>query len=127
MTDKPVNMRRVVQFLRLRDSLTPQEQATVDFIGGLSDAEAQVLMDWLRPQPQKKSGKKAAGEGGKSKHASSLQQQIQGTATGKPHLGEGPVCGICAHTEDYEDHFKPSPHYHEFQPPATTAASGGGG
>lgn len=40
---------------------------------------------------------------------------------GKPHLREGPVCTICYHTEDYEDHSRPSPHYHPFEPPVAAA------
>jgi hypothetical protein len=59
---------------------------------------------------------------GKSARAVSLAEQIKG-ATGKPHLGDGPVCGVCSHTEDYADHLQPSPHYHEFQPPRQQAAA----
>lgn len=61
----------------------------------------------------------------RSRRAASLAEQIKSTSKPAPHLGEGPVCQVCAHTEDYEDHAQPSPHYHEFQPPKSNAASGG--
>lgn len=122
-----MNLRNVLRAYSLLRQLSDEESALLQTLRLTNETERALLVETLSDKPQKKSSKKSAGKGGKSRHASSLQQQIQGTATGKPHLGEGPVCGICAHTEDYEDHFKPSPHYHEFQPPATTAASGGGG
>lgn len=57
--------------------------------------------------------------GSKSPRAASLATAIQGTA--KPQPASGPLCAICAHEEDYEDHAQPSPHYHPFAPPAPTA------
>lgn len=59
----------------------------------------------------------------KSQRAASLAEQIK--STGKPHLGEGPVCTICSHTEDYEDHAQPSPHYHPFAPPCSARSAAG--
>lgn len=32
-----------------------------------------------------------------------------------------PLCGTCGNAEDYQDHFQPSPDYHEFEAPTVKA------
>jgi hypothetical protein len=86
-----------------------------------SKEEYDLFLDLLLPEPEtpvKRQKRKPRG-GGKSKRAAGLAEKIANTQ--KPHLGDGPVCTVCAHTEDYEDHAQPSPHYHPFAPPASDA------
>jgi hypothetical protein len=97
----------------------------------LSTDEFMLFLDLLVPEPEPepepevvKPAKKRHKPRGKSARAVALSEQLKNT--GKPHLDEGPVCGICSHTEEYEDHLQPSPHYHEFQPPQRAAAVGTG-
>lgn len=92
-----------------------------DYVQALTDDERNYLLDLLAPEPEAKPAKKKASKkAGKSRRAASLAGAI--ASAGRPHLGEGPVCTICSHTEDYEDHQQSSPHYHPFAPPASTAA-----
>lgn len=89
----------------------------------LSAEEYMLFLDMVDPQPEpeapaKKTRKKRTT---RSARAQSLSTVIQ-ESVGKPHLGDGPVCTACFHTEDYEDHQQPSPHYHPFAPPAPAVA-----
>lgn len=120
-----MNIRNILKAYSLLRSLTDDESALLATLRSLNDTERELLVESLSPSVKstKKAGKKAGKGASKSARASSLQQQIQAT-TNKPHLGDGPICQVCSHTEDYEDHQQPSPHYHEFQPPQQKAASG---
>lgn len=117
-----MNLRHVLRAFGLLRQLTDDETALLETLRNLNDTERELLMESLGPQKRaaKKPASKAAS---KSRRAASLGAAIQGTATGKPHLGEGPFCMVCSHVEDYEDHQHPSPHYHPFVPPARSAAS----
>lgn len=119
-----MNIRNVLKTYSLLRTLSDDETALLNTLRGMTETERELTIETLSPTPQKKAAKKSS-KAGKSSRASSLQAQIQAT-TQKPHLGTGPVCQTCSHTEDYEDHFQPSPYYHEFQPPATQAATAGG-
>jgi hypothetical protein len=35
--------------------------------------------------------------------------------------GKDLICGVCGNDQDYQDHFQPSPNYHEFDPPKSVA------
>lgn len=119
-----MNIRNVLKTYSLLRSLTDDESALLTTLRSMNDTERELLVESLAPSKgTKKASKKAVKGASKSARASSLQQQIQAT-TNKPHLGDGPICQVCSHTEDYEDHQQPSPHYHEFQPPQQKAASG---
>lgn len=72
----------------------------------------------------KKSSKKSSKGGSKSARAQSLSGVIQRTPKSKADddndddgdgkgMG-GPLCQTCGNFRQYQDHFKPSPNYHEF-------------
>lgn len=92
--------------------------ALAEQIHALPEDERNYLLDLLLPEqeaaPAKGKRKRKKYVTGKSTRAQSLATAI--SSTPKPHLGDGPACGIRAHPENYEDHAQPSPHYHEFQP-----------
>lgn len=80
----------------------------------LTDGEKATLRDVLRPEPAKRATKKAS--------------KPRAAEASLPLIGPGPeadasdhakpeLCGACGNTEDFVDHFKPSPHYHAFEPP----------
>lgn len=117
-----MNFKQVLKAYTVLRSLTDDETALLDTLRGLSEGEREQLVESLAPvkTAAKKAGKKSAS---KSPRASSLAQQIRSTGKSQSHLSEGPICTICARTEDYEDHAQPSPHFHEFQPPRSTIAT----
>jgi len=39
-------------------------------------------------------------------------------------LGKDPICGVCGNPQDFQDHFAPSPNYHEFEGPKPVARAG---
>lgn len=114
-----MNLRNVLRTYALLRQLSDDESALLDTLRSLSESERDQLVETLSPV---KVAKKATKKSSKSRRAESLAEKLKDTP--KPHLGEGPVCQICSHTEDYEDHAQPSPHYHEFQLPKSNAASG---
>lgn len=103
-------------------SLTPEEQ--------------KVFLDLVDPQPDPEPAKKQTRQkrGSRSPRAQSISNAIK-PATGKPSDapllsgndegadGESEaLCGACGHIASYQDHFKPSPNYHEFDAPKTKKA-----
>lgn len=143
-----MNFKQVLKAYAILRNLTDDESALLETLRGLSESDREQLVESLSPggagkkkaATVEKKGQCAACDHVKthpvhtqsnrvgyhvyqptrSRRATSLAEQIK--STGKPHLGEGPVCTICSHTEDYEDHSEPSPHYHPFQPPVRNAA-----
>jgi hypothetical protein len=99
----------------------------------LTPEEAKVFLDLVDPQPEPEPVKRTRakrGTGAKSKRATgmaeaiknSLQAQQPGAADEDEGSEDaGPLCGACGHTADYQDHFKPSPQYHEFDAPKSVA------
>lgn len=95
---------------------------------GLTDHQREQFSVALGPaKPSKKSSKKSVGRGGgKSKHASSLQQQIQ---TARPSLDGGVSKMRCAakNCGEYADnnvhHKRTDPDYHPFVSTAQPAES----
>lgn len=63
----------------------------------------------------------------KSPRAQSLATAIQQTPKSQVvgDGSDGPLCGVCGHTEDYEDHQQPSPHYHPFASPSPAPTAAG--
>ena len=115
-----MNLRNVLRVYGLLRQFNDDETALLQTLNSLSENERDQLVETLSPVQVKKPKKKSSGA--KSQRAQSLAEKLKETP--KPHLGEGPICQICSHTEDYEDHAQPSPHFHEFQPPKSNAASG---
>lgn len=141
-----MNLRNVLRAYSLLRQLSDDESALLETLRAMNDSERDLLVESLSPQPQKKSSKKTAGSksGGKSKHAESLQQQISGRAqsvTQPPAAATadadnsdvrcvkliGGEKGLepCEERADHNvHHLRTHPGYHEFQPPATHAATG---
>lgn len=111
------------QIIRAAFDLTNEEWDQVVRLRALSEPERELLTAALGPQKPaaKKSSKKA---GKKSARAQSLGEQLKqrprGVVTGDDE--EGPFCNICHHNEGYQDHFKPSPNYHKFEPGKSAAS-----
>lgn len=112
-----MNYRAILKIYTAEHQLTDNETAFLNTLRQMSESERQMFVEGLQDKPHKKASKKSS----KSRKATSLAEQIKSTTGNKPHLGEGPVCSICSHTEDYEDHAQPSPHYHPFSPPVSSA------
>jgi|ERR1041385_8268053 hypothetical protein len=99
----------------------------------LSDVEQKVFLDMIDPQPEPQPVKRARakrGTGAKSKRAAGMAEAIKSSLEAQQPLIEnedvqaqedGPLCGACGHGADYQDHFKPSPQYHEFDGPKSVA------
>jgi hypothetical protein len=85
-----------------------------------------VLEKTLTRAPKVKVGRvKKASRKGRSPRAQSLASAIAQAPKAVPASVEtGPLCGICAHAADHEDHQQPSPHYHEFEGPKAAVAAG---
>lgn len=95
------------QVLRLVNTLTEDEKAT--------------LRDFLRPEPAKRVATKKASKKAKATEATLplvANEPADDTQNG------GPICGACGHEEDYQDHFRPSPHYHPFESPSRAKGAG---
>lgn len=110
-----MNYRAILKIYAAERQLTDDETAFLNTLRKMSESERQMFVEGLQDKPHKKASRKSS----KSRKAA-LAEQIKSTAGNKPHLGEGPVCGTCSHTEDYEDHAQPSPHYHPFLPPVSS-------
>jgi hypothetical protein len=112
-------------------------QGLADQVLGLPPEEYHYFLDLIDPQPEpaapaKKTRKK---RGPRSSRASgmaaaiknSLEQGKQAAANaGDLDFADneaGPKCGTCGNAEDYQDHFQPSPNYHEFEAPKSKKAA----
>lgn len=119
-----MNLRNVLSAYSKLRQLTDDESALLETLRGLNDAERELLVESLSPASKgaKKPGKKGSSKpASKSSRASGMAAAIaKSLSHGKP-TGEGPICKICSHAEDYEDHSQPSPHYHPFEPSGSTA------
>lgn len=85
----------------------------------LTDDEKATLRDVLRPEPVKRSATKKASK--KAKAVEATLPLISAEPTAEASGSE--LCAACGNTEDYQDHFEPSPHYHAFQPTRAKGAS----
>lgn len=119
-----MNLRNILRAYSMLRQLSDDETALLEALRELTDSDREQLIESLAPA--KPTARKRKPRVARSPRAESLATAIQGTV-GKPHLGDGPVCTICSHTEDYEDHAQPSPHYHEFQPPKPVMVTTGVG
>lgn len=99
----------------------------------LTPEEQKVFLDLVDPQPDpepamKKSTKRRAGRSPRAQSISNVLKPATGKASDAPLLTgtdegkldepeSGDLCGVCGHNEAYQDHFRPSPNYHEFEAP----------
>jgi hypothetical protein len=54
-----------------------------------------------------------------------LQQQRREITDDSDSQLPSRICTICGHEQGYQDHFKPSPHYHVFAAPKTAQSAAG--
>ena len=87
--------------------------------------EQKIFLDLVDPQPEPEPATQTRKKRGPSKKAQSLSAAIAKTpkvdAENEPEV-EGPMCGACGNAEGYQDHFPPSPHFHEFVVPKVKKA-----
>lgn len=111
----------------MRSPLTETYQrinALVDQVNALNEDERGLFLDLLLPESdepvkQKKTRKKRATATPAAKKKGLPQQNDLIPDGAKPVL-----CGACGNDKDYQDHFAPSPNYHEFDKGKKAAASG---
>jgi hypothetical protein len=116
-------------------ALIQKAQSFVDQINALPEDERNLVLDLLLPEPEQpeapvKKTRKKRKSNGAALPASKKRGLPQGDAA--PLLKDadsagddesGPLCSACGNTEHFQDHFKPSPHYHEFATTAKAKAS----
>jgi hypothetical protein len=100
----------------------------------LNPGEYDLFLDLVDPQPEPAPAKKKRTKrGSKSSRASGLAAAIKNSLEAQKKAStisadqgddSGPLCGTCGNTEDFQDHFRPSPNYHEFEGPKPVARAG---
>jgi hypothetical protein len=120
-----VNIRTVLRTYSLLRQLTDDETALLETLRSLTDSDREQLVESLAPVKVavKKRVRKAQV---RSQRAESLASAIQGAAKPAVSSANGPLCAICGHPADYEDHAQPSPHYHEFEAAGVKASVAAG-
>lgn len=123
-----MNVKLITKALHILSLLSEEDVATVMNLRALSEDERELLITVLEPQKAttKRAGKKGSkGGSSKSPRAQSLSGAIQRTPKSKVDDDDGdddsdgkgmsgPLCQACGNFRQYQDHFKPSPNYHEF-------------
>lgn len=98
-------------------------QSLVDQVKTLTPDEYAFFLDLLLPEPEQPATKVKRGRKKKAATTAPTTKK-RGLPTDAPLLSavpakdeedSGPRCHVCGHGEMYQDHFKPSPHYHEFK------------
>lgn len=92
-------------------------QSLVDQVKTLTPDEYAFFLDLLMPEPEQPATKVKRGR--KKKAATTApttkKRGLPTDATPLLPVEKEPICGICGNNEMFQDHFKPSPHYHEFK------------
>lgn len=119
-----MNLRNVLSAYSKLRQLTDDESALLETLRGLNDAERESLVLALQPEKTatKRAGRKSNKPASKSSRASGMAAAISGNLQAQREAAKnddgkgmaGPLCQICGNFAQYEDHFKPSPNYHEF-------------
>lgn len=110
---------------KMRSSITAtvqRVQGLVDQVNALSEDERAFFFDLIDPLPEepeaaqpKKTRKKRKPNVANAKPRG-LPKNAPPLLTDTGNKTEGASrCGVCGNDEDYQDHFQPSPHYHEFR------------
>ena len=106
-------------------------QSLVDQVNALNPDEHGLFLDLLLPeseeQPKQKKTRKKRTTAQSGKQTKKGLPEQTSLMVDRPRTGvsTGELCGACGNVEDYQDHFAPSPHYHEFQPGKSKKAAGG--
>lgn len=98
-------------------------QSLVDQVKALEPDEYAFFLDLLMPEPEQTPVKAKRGRKKKTTTAAPAKKRglptdatpLLSTAPTQDEEDDGPRCHVCNHGEHYQDHFKPSPHYHEFK------------
>jgi hypothetical protein len=120
-----VNLKVVLRTYGLLRQLTDDETALLETLRGLTDSDREQLVESLTPA-KAAVRKRVRKTQVKSPRAESLASAIAGTAKSAVPVADGPLCTVCAHPEDYEDHAQPSPHYHAFEAAGAKASVAAG-
>ena len=126
-----MNLRNVLRTYALLRQLNDDESALLDTLRTLSESERDQLVETLSPV-KTATKKRKPRTGAKSARAASLAEQIK--STGKAKAADDEQCvhqfssgELCAESTDsgIHDPAMGYQNYHEFQPPKSSAASGG--
>jgi hypothetical protein len=119
----------VLRTYGLLRQLSDDETALLETLRGLNVSEREQLVESLAPikaakKPRKPSSKSARASSMAETLNSNLQQRRRETTNDVACKDQpsSPLCTACGHEQGYQDHFKPSPHYHAFAAPAQSAA-----
>jgi hypothetical protein len=127
-----MNIRNVLRTYGLLRQLSDDETALLETLRGLNVSEREQLVESLAPvkaakKPRKSRGKSARASSMAETLNSNLQQRRRSTADDATGESQSPslLCGACGNEESYQDHFKPSPHYHAFAVSKTAQSAAG--
>jgi hypothetical protein len=101
LNDSAMRLEAALIRLRTAQAVVSQRQAIAE---ALEEAH-KALEKELAPTPRKTAKKPAA----------SPQAQKEQS------LSKDPICGVCGNPQDFQDHFHPSPNYHDFEGPKPVA------
>lgn len=87
---------------RLRETLAQSQLNTAKAVLEAIQQAHTALENALTPKPRKKPERSAP-----------AQKDLP--------VDKEAICGVCGNTADYQDHFKPSPNFHEFEGPKPVA------
>lgn len=95
-------------------------QSLVDQVKSLNEDEYAFFLDLLLPEPEQpavkvKRARKKRAPSAAVPPANKRRGLPTDTAPLLPVEKSEPMCGVCGNGEMFQDHFKPSPHYHEFK------------
>lgn len=112
MSKRETKASRILNHARERMEIARQNVETAEGQLGIANAALNAhtmaynaLEKELAPTPRKTAKKPAA--------SAPLQKE-------EP-IGKDPICGVCGNGQDFQDHFKPAPNYHEFEGPKPVA------
>ena len=86
------------------------EAKIITLFAALPDDSKWIVLDVIRSQSttQRKASKKSE----KAEKGAPALKEVPADKDVKE-----PLCGVCGNDKDYQDHFRPSPNYHEFDGP----------
>ena len=124
------NFRNVLKVYGLMRNFSPDDEALLNTLRGLSDTDREQLIELLGPQKRTTTKKLASKGASKSRRAASLASAIQGTmksadtqhCTFIVNPAEGEACGAVVDDPIHDMTYMSS---HQFQTETAKAASGG--
>ena len=121
-----MNLKMVLRTYGLLRQLTDDETALLETLRNLTDSDKEQLVESLAPAKVAVKKRVRKPQSTRSPRAESLASAIQGAAKPAVSSANDPLCAICGHPADYEDHAQPSPHYHEFEAAGVKASVAAG-